>query len=108
MNRQQMLSILNAASDENLMQAMSAIGVDAGDGQDMGMGGMDDSAPLESWNARQVTLNDPQKPTFLDKSKFAPQPQQAQARPEYYNQMQDIDGVQQFIPQEELLGQGMG
>lgn len=109
MNRQQMLSILNAASDENLIQAMSAIGVEAQPDDGMGMGLGDESAQgLESWNAKQVTMGDPQKPAFLDKSQFAPVQQKPQPRPEYYNAMQDMDGVQQFIPQEELLGGGQG
>lgn len=106
MNRQQMISILSAASDDNLVQAMSAIGVDAQPDEGMQLG--DESVDgLESWNAREVTMGDPQKPMFLDKSKFAPPPAQPQKRPDYYNQMEDMDGIQQYMPQEELMGGSM-
>lgn len=102
MDRQVMLSIINAMGDDQLTQALSSVGVQVDGGmEDMG----DESAEgLEGWNAKQVTMGDPQKPQFLDKSKFAPPAPQPQARPQYYNQTQDMAGLEQYMPQPEMMG----
>ncbi len=106
MDRNQMLAIINTMGDEHLTQALSAVGIQT-DNDGMGDMGDESTEGLESWNAKQVTMGDPQKPQFLDKSKFAPPQVQQMQRPEYYNKSQDTEGLEQYIPNQEMMGQGM-
>lgn len=91
MSRGQMLSILNTMSDENLAQAMSAVGVEAG--QDDGLELGDESAEgLEGWNAKEVSIEPPNKPKFLDSAKFVKQPLQVIRRPGAQEYLEPDDG----------------
>lgn len=87
MSRQQMLSILNTMSDDNLAQAMSAVGVECcPEGYELGEEQVDG---LEGWNAKEVSIEPPNKPKFLDSAKFVKQPVQVIRRPgalEYLDQ----------------------
>jgi hypothetical protein len=83
MNRGQMLSILNAMSDDKLVQAMSAAGIDCGDCGGMEMGD-ESAAGIESWNARDVSVPAVVKPPLVDKSVFTRPATPVQAGREYY------------------------
>lgn len=104
MDRQQMLSILSTMSEDNLAQALSAVGVEVGmDEMDLG----DPSAEgLESWNARDVSMEDPGKPMFLDKSKFTKPAAMPMRRPDYMQGQGegDMDGIAEFITQQQEQG----
>lgn len=87
MDRQQMLSILNTMSEDNLAEALSAVGVECDyDGMDLG----EESAEgLESWNARDVSLEPANKPEFLDKSKFVKKAEPMARDREYFEEPRD-------------------
>lgn len=89
MNRGQMLSILQAMSDEKLVQAMSAAGVDCGDCGGMQMG--DEIAEgIEPWNARDVSVPEVVKPPLVDKSVFTRPATPMQAKREYLSDETDF------------------
>ncbi len=97
MNRSQMLAILSNMSDDKLVEAMSATGIPM---EDEGFGlGPEQADGVESWNARDVPMQDPQKPAFFDKAKFiAPQP--GAMRPQYANPNDGMDDLTAFLPQQ--------
>lgn len=97
MNRQQMLAILNSMSDDKLMEAMSATGIPMD--EDRAELGMEDPNTLEGWNARDVSMPDPQKPVFFDKSKFQKPPMQA-ARPYMAGASQPDSDLAAWLPQQ--------
>lgn len=70
MQRQQMLSILNNVEESRLAQALSAIGINCHPGgyrDQLGdEHGSDDDA-IQSWNARQVTVERPTRPALYSK-----------------------------------------
>lgn len=68
MNRQQMVSILNTMSEENLLQALSAVGVEAGS-DDMDLGD-EEVEGLQPWNARDISVEDSNRPQLFDKAKI--------------------------------------
>lgn len=73
MNRSQMLSILNTMSDDSLMRAMSATGIDAGAGDGGGMGGgdgRDEDDQIVSWNNTDVKVPNSARPKIFDKGQF--------------------------------------
>lgn len=96
MNRDQMLSILGTMSDDNLMLAMQATGIQADcgsyrDGWGMGGGGMeggDGDEPLVSWNNTEVKVPPPNKPKFFDKNQTIEVPK---AKPQHL--MPDMGGM---------------
>ncbi len=102
MNRAQMISIVNSMSDDSLMKAMSAVGIDAGGGEgDQFDPGDEEADGLQSWNSRDVSVEAAPRPPIVDKSKFekmAPQPQQGM-RPDY-GADPDMSGITEYMPQE--------
>ena len=98
MNRQQMIAILSNMSDEKLVDAMSATGVPMQD-EKMDLG-TEEPEGLEGWNAREVPMGDPQKPSFFDKSKMMRPAMQA-ARPMYADPRQDMpEDMTAWMPQQ--------
>ncbi len=99
MSRSQMLSVLNTMSDDKLNQAMQATGVETGvDKMELG----DESGEgLESWNNREVAIESSPRPPIIDKSKFEKQPEAQQGvRPKYADGAEEMEGLEQFMPQE--------
>jgi len=79
MNRQQMISILQTMSDDSLMQAMSAVGIDAScDDEGYEMGEPDGDEGLQPWNERDVSVEDANKPELFNKAQITKQPMQEQ------------------------------
>lgn len=100
MNRQQMLSILNTMSDDNLLQALSAVGVQGG--SEMGghewMGGEDDG--LTSWGMTDVKIAPPNKPALIDANKFVDREAQQMRFPQpMYAQLgqDNAEGLEDYI-----------
>lgn len=83
MNRQQMLSIIGTMSDDNLMRALSATGVECCDEMGMdgdygsGLGAEDDGGELVSWNNTDVKVPKTKRPPLFDKNQTLdiPKPQ---------------------------------
>ena len=97
LNRQQMISILSAMSDDKLIQAMSAAGIETGSPEGYELG--DESADgIESWNARDVSVPPPNKPTFFDKAVIErPAQVMGQDRAAYMKGMsQDLGGLDPY------------
>ncbi len=77
MKREQMLSVLNAVDDQKLMQAMSAIGIDCGDGAGgLDYGAEDGADGLVGWNSTEVKVPESERPRLFDKSKTVERKQQ--------------------------------
>ncbi len=104
MSRSQMLSVINSMSDDKLAEALDATGVETGvQGYDMGEG--EEAEGLESWNARDVSIESSPRPPIIDKAKFEkPQPQMGM-RPKYDVGQDDLSGLQGFMPTEGMEGQ---
>lgn len=90
MPRQQALSILGTMSDDNLMQALSAVGIDcySGGGREgyrQGFDGSDsEDQELVSWNNTDVKVPPSNRPQFYDKNQTidVPKAQPAYLRPD--------------------------
>lgn len=98
MNRAQMLAILNSMNDESLLQAMAAVGIEAGvEGLELGEEVAEDMIP---WSAKEIKVEPANKPQFIDKSKFIKQPPVVIRRPSYMPP-EDIDpGIAEYITPE--------
>ncbi len=91
MNRQQMMAIMATMGDDALIQALSAVGIEAADeGYDMGEASAEG---LEPWNARDVSVEDANKPPLFDKSKIIKPPEMQMQRPqrEYLADSEPLD-----------------
>jgi hypothetical protein len=100
--RETMLSILSAASDDKLYEAMNAMGIDCGDmGDPLAGAGEGEAEGLKGWSAIDVAMPPPNKPQFLDRSKFEKQPEMP-GRPEYsvpYEGADELGGLE-YMPVE--------
>jgi hypothetical protein len=93
LSRAQMLSILNTMDDDHLMQAVSAAGIDVGEGGGMDLGGESPSEGLESWNQLRIDMPQSKTPPLVDHAKITQAQRQTQAaRPK--PDMDDILGRQ--------------
>lgn len=81
MSRAQMLSIINAAADDKLAAALSAIGVEAGL-EDLALD-QEVQPGMEPWSEVEVKVGPANKPSLLDKNKFIKQPPVVVRRPAY-------------------------
>jgi hypothetical protein len=91
-----MLSILSTMSEDNLMHALSAVGIEGGGGDDS-FAWMEEGQGLESWNAKDVRLPPPNKPALIDPSKFVDMPQQVSPPREMYVDMgEDMGGLDDY------------
>lgn len=105
MSRSQMLSILNSMSDEKLSSALNATGVETGvEDYDMGMG--EEAEGLESWNARDVSVEATARPPIVDKSKFEKPGQVVMKRPDYVGDQEELAGYSDFIPMQQGIEGG--
>lgn len=97
MDRQQALAILSTMDDDYLMRALSAVGIEGGgmQGEHNPMADMENS--LEPWDLRRVAIAPPNKPQFLDSSKFVQPPQQMMAKPAFVDMGQDMEGLEEFV-----------
>ena len=98
MNRSQMMAVLAAAEESKLIDAMAAIGVPM-DRQDGGV-----HVPLESWNARDVSVSAPQgKPPALADTRrlFSATPNAKGQSVKSYMEGCDDDetGLENYMPQ---------
>lgn len=104
MSRSQMLSVLNSMSDDKLSAALNATGVETGVGDyDMGMG--EEAEGLESWNARDVSVQATQRPPIVDKTKFEKPGQAVMQRPNYVGDEEEA-GYADFIPMQQGIEGG--
>jgi hypothetical protein len=105
LNRNQMISILSSMSDEKLVQAMSATGIDVGpsEGYDLGE---EESAGLEPWNMRDVSVPAVVKPPLVDKSVFTRPATPMQARREYLSDETDLGGLGEYAAHQVHANQG--
>ena len=99
MSKQQMLSILQTMDEQNLAEALSAVGVECDYG-DMDLGDPSVAEGLEPWNAREVAVGDPQKPEFFNKSvitKQQPQGPMAVTRPSYMGEEESSGEMADYL-----------
>lgn len=89
MHRGQMISILNAMSDEKLVQALSAAGIDCGPDEGYELG-QEEAQGIESWNARDVSVPAVEKPPLVDMSVFTRPATPKQMRREYLSDETDL------------------
>lgn len=95
MNRQMMLSILNSMSDDKLVQAMGAAGIDMPMDQGYDLGN-EEAEGIQSWNARDVSVPPANKPTFFDKAVIAPKPQMPGQRAYMQGMPQEMGGLDDY------------
>lgn len=81
MNRDQMLAILSSMSDDALMKACAANGIECGGaGYDLGDQGSADG--LESWNDTRIDMPQHKSPPLVDHSKITEMRKQMTAKPQ--------------------------
>lgn len=90
MNRSQMLSILNTMSEDKLSEALSAVGVEC-DYEDPFSLGEEQAEGLETWGAKDVSVEPVRKAPLVDKTKFVREPAQPVRRREFYLGQGDED-----------------
>lgn len=102
MDRQQMLAILSSMSDDALMKACSANGIECGGGSyQSDMGGESPAEGLESWNDTRIDMPMSKRPPILDTGKIlAAQKQAAQPRPQVTRDMlgPEATGIEDMAP----------
>lgn len=103
MSRGQMLSIINSMSDEKISEALQATGVETGC-CDYELGG-EEAEGLESWNARDVSVEATPRPPIIDKAKFEKPGQVMMQRPKYHDE-EELAGYADFIPMQQGIEGG--
>lgn len=106
LSREQILSILGAMDQSKLVSALSAVGVDVGDGTGMDpMSGMgpEQTEGLQSWNDRPMEIKDSPRPPLTVRADASQMP--AKPTPDYLKsaqatQQQDLSDLNDFMPQE--------
>jgi hypothetical protein len=83
MDREQMLQILGTMSEDNLLKAISATGIDCGDCMPGRSALSKDAAgdeALSSWNATSVVIPQSKRPSLFDKNAHYEKPASAPTR----------------------------
>lgn len=102
MNRQQILQVLGAASDESLQRACQALGIDCGHayGDEGGpeMGGRGD--PLESWNDTRIAMPESRRQPLVNPRSYLKPIQQTQpaTRRMDYMPKEQVEEIEDFAP----------
>jgi hypothetical protein len=91
-----MLSIMNNMSDEALMEALSAVGIEQ-EADDFALG-MESEEGIPGWNEQEVQISAPNKPSLVDALKFVKPKETRIPRPDY----DDAMGLEEFVPQTNL------
>lgn len=66
LGRAQLLSIINALSDDKLLQALSTVGVELGEEASLDLGA-EDAADLKPWSEMKVAMPPSNKPPLFNK-----------------------------------------